>query len=146
MDDSAAEAFMSESEEESTVVTAVPHFEEPFPPLGASQPSVPADQPVARLREREPAVEDEAPFPEDPDLHDEVFEALAGLRNAVEDKRSITGPQAPAESEADLAPAEPPLQEPEEPLQEPEEAATDGDRKIRPRRSGIFRRIFGKKE
>jgi uncharacterized protein (TIGR02266 family) len=118
-------------EVESTVVTAAPHFEEPFPPLGASQPQV--------FTESEPFPHDPD---QDPDLHDEVFEALAGLRDTFHETGKATA--APRPEPEPIPTLEHLADAPAPPAEEP--PAVDEEPKLKPRKSGIFRRIFGKKE
>jgi hypothetical protein len=177
--DQAIDRF-GEYEGDATVVTSgpptfhddSPFYEEPRTPLRRRgrepEPDLPADSSVGTSRREDPLADFESePFDttsqvvrQDPDLENEVFEALAGLRDTMKDGEE-SGPvdleSVPAIE--DLArrldhgaqPAQSPSQE-LEPLDAEqgldEVGGTDaGEAKgqIRPRRSGILKRLFGKK-
>jgi hypothetical protein len=94
-------------------------------------------------------------FASDPDLEDEIFDDLAGSAEPPDEQASADAPiegipsledlaqhvQIPTIS-AEEAPAEGKTDEPEEADTELQEEPKD----IKPKKSGIFRRIFGKKE
>jgi uncharacterized protein (TIGR02266 family) len=114
-------------------------------------------------------------FPPDPDLHDEVFDALAGLKNAEQEHVPadaaldapldvLVEPSKPTTSDVsvpsldDLATVAQSSPSPQEPpshpvdlddiqviADDPEQEAEPGQ-EFKPRKSGIFRRLFGKKK
>ena len=140
-------------EEDRTQVSAVPDFDGP----GAFDQSRPSDDLFPASLDLENEVFD----PPDPDLDNEVFDALAGLKEPSEPGEGPVAPIGTGEAIpslddlAEVAHQSVPPAVAAQPMpdldglhviaDDPQVEAPEAPNEIKPRKSGIFRRLFGKK-